>query len=185
MTDALGHDKFSAAGGDLGTGPTIYLVSKYPERVIGIHLTDVGYPTGREHPITMSEAERKFLGFTQQWLYTEGGYMIVQSTKPQTLAYGLTDSPVGLAAWILAKFRSWSDCGGNVESRFTKDELLTNIMIYWLTGTIGSSFRMYLENTRAIYASLGRIDQKSNVPAAVAVFPKDTVPLPPNGPNER
>lgn len=126
----------------------------------------------------MSEAERGFMAASQRWLYTDGTYVMLLSTKPQTAAYGLNDSPVGLAAWQIEKFRSWSDCNGDVESRFSKDELLTNVMIYWLTGTIGSSFRMYFENTRAVYASMGKPQQKSEVPAAVASFPKEMVPPP-------
>jgi microsomal epoxide hydrolase len=177
MTSVLGYKRFAAAGGDIGTWVTMSLVSKHPEKLIGIHLTDVGYPTGLEDASTMSEAERKFVAACQQWLYTEGAYAMIQSTKPQTLAYGLNDSPVGLAAWQIEKFRSWSDCNGDVEARFTKDELLTNTMIYWLTGTAGSSSRMYFENTRAIYASMGKPQQRSEVPAAVASFPKGTVPL--------
>jgi microsomal epoxide hydrolase len=178
MTGVLGYKRFAAAGGDVGTWVTMPLASKHPEKLIGIHLTDVGYPTGLEDASTMSEAERNFVAACQQWLYTEGAYAMIQSTKPQTLAYGLNDSPVGLAAWQLEKFRSWSDCNGDVEMRFTKDELLTNTMIYWLTGTVGSSSRMYFENTRAIYASMGKPRQRSEVPAAVASFPKGTVLLP-------
>ena len=154
------------------------LASKYPEKIIGIHLTDAGYPTGMEDASTMSEAERRFAAACQRWYYTEGAYAMLQSTKPQTLTYGLNDSPVGLAAWQVEKFRSWSDCNGDVEARFTKEDLLTNVMIYWLTGTVGSSSRMYFEHVRAIYASTGKPQQRSEVPAAVASFPKDTVPLP-------
>lgn len=178
MTEALGYKKFAAAGGDMGSFVAMALASKYPEKLIGIHVTDVGYPTGMEDPSTMSEAEKKYAAACQQWFYTEGAYAMMQSTKPQTLAYGLNDSPVGLAAWQVEKFRSWSDSNGDVEARFTKDELLTNIMIYWLTGTVGSSSRMYLENVRAAYASMGKPQQRSEVPAAVASFPKDTVLLP-------
>jgi len=101
--------------------------------------------------------------------------MMLQSTKPQTLAYGLTDSPVGLAAWIVEKFRAWSDCAGDVERRFSKDELLTTIMVYWVTETINSSVRLYYEN-RGIPPLAP--EQRINVPAGVAIFPKDLA-LPP------
>jgi hypothetical protein len=87
--------------------------------------------------------EKVFLEHLNHWLKEEIGYQWIQGTKPQTLAYGLSDSPVGLAAWIIEKFRSWSDCGGDVESVFTKDDLLTNITLYWVTGAIGSSFWPY------------------------------------------
>ena len=99
------------------------------------------------------------------------GYQRIQGSKPQTLAYGLTDSPAGLAGWILEKFRAWSDCDGDVFGRFTRDELLTNLTIYWVTGTINSSTRMYYESMRDGRSSaiVGTID----VPTAIAVFPKE------------
>jgi microsomal epoxide hydrolase len=180
MTEGLGYKKFAAAGGDLGTEVTKSLAFKYPEAVKAIHLTDVGYPTGMEDFSTMSKAEQEFATLCQQWWYTEGAYNMLQSTKPQTLAYSLNDSPVGLAAWIVEKFYAWSDSAGDIERRFTKDEMLTNIMIYWVTETIGSSVRMYLENARAIYAQAPAApsNQPSQVPAAVVSFPGDTAPLP-------
>jgi len=176
----LGYKTYTAVGGDLGSGVTKSLAVQYPKAVTAMHLTDVGFPTGREDLSTMSEAEQKFAGFIQQWLFTEGAYVMIQGTKPQTLAYALNDSPVGLAAWHIEKFRAWSDCQGDVEKRFTKDELLTHIMIYWVTATAGSAARMYLQNVRAMYVQPGgpMSAQKSEVPAAVVVFPSDTVPLP-------
>lgn len=175
MTQVLGYKKYTAAGGDLGSGVTKCLALKYADVVTAIHLTDVGYPTGQEDFSSMSEAEQQFAGFIQHWLFTEGAYIMIQSTKPQTLGYGLNDSPVGLASWIVEKFYAWSDCKGDIENRFTKDELLTNIMIYWITETINSSIRMYSENTRATYpqnASTAKL-VRSQVPAAVASFPAD------------
>jgi pimeloyl-ACP methyl ester carboxylesterase len=103
----------------------------------------------------------------------EGAYAVLQSTRPQTPAYALNDSPAGLAAWIVEKFRAWSDCEGDVEKRFTKDELLTNITIYWVTQTIGSSFRMYYETNRVRPTAASR-----DVLAGFAIFPKDIVPAP-------
>ncbi|MCE8425410.1 MAG: alpha/beta hydrolase [Candidatus Methanoperedens sp.] len=145
-----------------------------------MHLTDVGYPTGQEDFLTISEAGQKFASFVQHWLFTEDAYLMLQGIKPQSLAYALNDSPVGLAAWLVEKFRAWSDCQGDVEKRFTKDELLTNIMIYWVTETAGSAARMYLQNVRAMYAQPDepKSAQKSEVPAAVASFPGDTAPVP-------
>ncbi len=99
--------------------------------------------------------------------------MSVQSTKPQTLSYSISDSPVGLAAWIIEKFRSWSDCSGDLRKRFSEDELLTNIMIYWLTNTAGSSAGLYYENTHSL-PPIGHID----VPTGVSIFPADIL-LPP------
>jgi microsomal epoxide hydrolase len=180
MGEILGYKKFTAAGGDLGSGVTKYLALNHADLVSAIHLTDVGFPTGQElsEAVQMSEAEQEFARFIQRWLFTEGAYFMIQATKPQTLGYSLNDSPVGLASWIVEKFYAWSDCNGNIENRFTKDELLTNIMIYWITETSSSSSRMDMENTRATFAkppTPGRV--RSEVPAAVALFPADA-PLP-------
>jgi pimeloyl-ACP methyl ester carboxylesterase len=175
MTKLLGYKRFTAAGGDLGSGVTKALALKHADVVAAIHLTDVGYLTGLEDFSTMSEAEQQFAGFIQRWLLTEGAYIFIQSTKPQTLGYGLNDSPIGLASWIVEKFYAWSDCKGKIENRFTKDELLTNIMIYWITETINSSIRMYSENARATFAQNVPMTKlvRSQVPAAVALFPAD------------
>jgi pimeloyl-ACP methyl ester carboxylesterase len=175
MTKLLGYKRFTAAGGDLGSGVTKALALKHADVVAAIHLTDVGYLTGLEDFSTMSEAEQQFASFIQRWLLTEGAYIFIQSTKPQTLGYGLNDSPIGLASWIVEKFYAWSDCKGKIENRFTKDELLTNIMIYWITETINSSIRMYSENARATFAQNAPMTKlvRSQVPAAVALFPAD------------
>ena len=173
MIEFLGYKKFTAAGGDLGSGVTKFLALKHPDVVSGIHLTDVGYPTGQEDLSALSEAEQQFVHLMQRWLFTEGAYILIQTTKPQTLGYGLNDSPAGLASWIIEKFYSWSDCKGSIENRFTKDELLTNIMIYWVTQTINSSIRMYSENARATYVQNTSNNKyvRSQVPAAVASVP--------------
>jgi microsomal epoxide hydrolase len=174
MKDVLGYERFAAHGGDVGSGVTEALAGISPESLVGIHLTDVPYwhivfgVTSEE----LSEVERDYFERGQEWGMREGAYAYLQSTKPQTPAYAVNDSPAGLAAWIVEKFRSWSDCDGDVERKFTKDELLTNITIYWVTETIGSSFRMYYESqTRPVAAS-------RDVPAGVAIFPKDIVPAP-------
>jgi microsomal epoxide hydrolase len=112
----------------------------------------------------------------------ESAYAMLQSTKPQTLAYGLNDSPAGLAAWIVEKFRAWSDCSGDIEQRFSKDELLNNIMIYWVTETISSSTRLYYEDSHT--APQLKQGQYIEVPAGVATFPKDLT-LPPRELGER
>jgi pimeloyl-ACP methyl ester carboxylesterase len=119
----------------------------------------------------LSDKEKAFLEKRADWREAEGGYSHIQGTKPQTLAYGLNDSPAGLAAWIVEKFRTWSDCGGDVERRFTKDELLTNITIYWATQTINSSTRLYYENQRTPW-NFSR-DERIQVPCAIALFPQD------------
>lgn len=174
MTDVLGYHSFLAAGGDVGTGITKSLANQYPEKVRAIHLTDVGYPTGQEDWSTMSTAEQEFGKFIQQWWYTEGAYNMIQATKPQTLGYGLNDSPTGLASWILEKFNSWSDTKGNIENSFTKDELLTNIMIYWVSQTINTSIRMYCEDGRAAWSGQpSPAMMYVNVPTGVSIFPAE------------
>jgi len=181
MTEVLGYRRFAAAGGDIGSGVTRFLAVAHPDLLVGIHLTDVGLPLNSELP-DLSEAEKQYLSAVQQWRMQEGAYAMMHSTKPQTLAYGLNDSPVGLAAWILEKFRAWSDCDGDVERRFSKDELLTNIMIYWVTETINSSVRMYYENIRM--SPPLKAGQHIKVPAGVALFSKDIL-LPPRELAER
>src|SRR5262249_48313385 len=136
MTDGLGYTTFGAQGSDIGAGVTLRLAKQYPDRIAGIHLSAWGSPVP---PQPWSAAERKYLEANQRWDEAEGASSAIQSTKPQTLGYGLNDSPAGLAAWIVEKFRAWSDCGGDVESRFSRDRLLTNLTIYWVTGTITSS----------------------------------------------
>jgi pimeloyl-ACP methyl ester carboxylesterase len=176
MTQVLGYKYFAAAGGDVGSGVTQALALQHPEVVRAIHLTDVGYPTGQEDFSMMTEAEREFAGFVQGWWFREGAYAMVQMTKPQSLAFSLNDSPVGWAAWVLS-FGSAGASGNDVEGAFGgRDELLTNLMIYWVTQTAGSSARMYLENARASYAPASGtgsqgVGGRSSVPAAVALFP--------------
>jgi len=175
MEDVLGYSSFYAAGGDLGTSVTKSLANQYPQLVKAIHLTDVGYPNGSEDWSKMTAAEQAFGKFLQYWWNTEGAYNMLQSTKPQTLGYGLNDSPVGLASWILEKFNSWSDNKGDIENSFTKDELITNIMIYWVSETINSSIRMYLETAKASYSGQGgpKPAQRVEQPTGVALFPGD------------
>ncbi len=173
MTEELGYPRFGASGGDIGSGVTQRLALAHPELLIGIHLHYLG---GSNLPPDPSPAEREYIEKVQQWAAQEGAYSHMHSTKPQTLAYGLNDAPTGLAAWIIEKFRSWSDCNGDIERSFSKDELLTNVMIYWVTQTIRSSTHMYYEN-RKDPINLSN-DQHIEVPAGYAVFPKE-IALPP------
>jgi len=177
MTEVLGYQTFYAAGGDMGSPITKSMANQYPDKVNAIHLTDVGYPTGQEDWSTMSQPEQEFGKFIQQWWYTEGAYNMIQATKPQTLGYGLNDSPVGLASWIVEKFNSWSDNKGNIENSFTKDELLTNIMIYWVTQTINTSIRTYAADGAAAWSGGLRSMQRVAVPTGVCVFPAEA-PMP-------
>lgn len=176
MHDELGYGQFAVSSGDIGTPVVQALATKHKDMVNFVHLTDVGYPMGAEDFSTMSSEEQSFAGKCQQWWYTEGAYNMLQSTKPQTLAFGLTDSPVGLAAWMVEKFNTWSD--GGIEKAFTKDEVLTNISIYYFTDTIATTLRTYAENTRAMYATgMPKPPVKIEVPTAIASFPADTVPI--------
>ncbi|MFN8529804.1 MAG: epoxide hydrolase [Anaerolineae bacterium] len=174
MTDKLGYDRYLVAGGDIGARITRLLALAYPERVAGIHLTDIGFPRDISFPAAVPDplpVEQQFMGAAQFWFIMEGAYAAVQSSCPQTLAFALNDSPVGLAAWIIDKFRAWSDCQGDIEQCYSKDELLTNIMIYWLTETISSSIRLYFEDGRT--SSQIAAGTRIEVPAALALFPKD------------
>jgi pimeloyl-ACP methyl ester carboxylesterase len=172
MTENLGYEKFYAAGGDVGMGVTKALASKYSGIVSGVHFTDIGYPMGQEDPATMTEAEKQFAQFVQQWWYAEGAYAMVQATKPQSLAYGLNDSPVALAGWILSMVNAGATPDIIEQAFGGRDELLTNIMIYWVTQTIGTSVRMYKAEAMVQWSGAQPL-QKSNVPAGVAVFPRE------------
>jgi pimeloyl-ACP methyl ester carboxylesterase len=143
MTDVLGYKRFGAQGGDWGSFVASRLGFAHAERGIGIHLNLM--PIRRDPAMVAdpSPEERRYLDELSVFLKEETGYQWIQGTRPQTLAFGLTDSPAGLAAWIVEKFRAWSDCGGDLESVFTKDQLLANIGLYWFTGAIGSSFWPY------------------------------------------
>jgi pimeloyl-ACP methyl ester carboxylesterase len=169
MVDALGHTRFGAHGGDLGAGITAKLGMLYPEHVTGIHVTGV-YAPGAEAADDLTEAERAYIQRESRWEQVEGGYAHMQATRPLTLAYSLTDSPAGLAAWIVEKFRAWSDCNGEVESRFTKDQLLTTITLYWVTRSIATSFLPYFEASNNPDPIPWR---PIEVPCAVALFPAD------------
>ena len=172
MSEVLGYPRFAAAGGDWGSTVTRSLALAHPDLLVGIHLTDVGYAV-HGHPSDLTTTERHYLSTLQQWFMQQGAYAMIQGSSPQTLAYGLNDSPAGLASWLIEKFRAWSDCDGDVERRFTKDELLTHIMIYWVTETANSAARLYYEN---MHASEGQ--QRIEVPVGIAIFPKDNI-LPP------
>ena len=143
MADVLGYRRFATQGGDWGASVSARLGFAHPQHTIGVHLNLLPLRRDAKPRPDASEADRRYLGELQHWLSEETGYSTQQGTRPQTLAYGLTDSPVGLAAWIAEKMRAWSDCGGDVESVFGKDEILANVSLYWFTGAIGSSFWPY------------------------------------------
>jgi pimeloyl-ACP methyl ester carboxylesterase len=170
LMGVLGHARFGAAGGDIGSHVSRYLGLDHPDRVVAVHRTDVGLPAFAGDPADLAPEERALLEGAAAWGATEGAYAAMHRTKPQTAAFGLTDSPVGLAAWIVEKLRAWSDCDGDVEQCFTKDEILTNVMLYWLTGTIGSSMRMYRANAAIAPAQHAR---RVKVPSGFSLFPGD------------
>ena len=173
MTGVLDYPRFAAHGGDIGAGVTSRLGRGHAGSLIGIHLTSVTRPIPYlgDGSQELSNAEKTHMREREEWQNAEGGYAHIQGTKPQTLAYGLNDSPVGLAAWIVEKYRSWSDCEGDVERRFSKDELLTTVTLYWATESISSSTRMYKENQR--YTWTMERDEKIDVPTGVAAFPAE------------
>jgi pimeloyl-ACP methyl ester carboxylesterase len=166
MTD-LGYERFGAAGGDIGSHVSRYLALDHPDRVVAVHRTDAGVPSPAVDPADLTPEERDWMTAVAAWSASEGAYAQMHRTKPQTAAAALNDSPAGLAAWIVEKLRAWSD-----GFRFTPDEILTNITLYWLTETIGSSMRMYRANAAIPPAQLGR---RVEVPSGFALFPGDIV----------
>jgi pimeloyl-ACP methyl ester carboxylesterase len=179
LMQELGYDRFGAQGGDWGSAISIALGLNHADCMIGIHLNYIAgrFLLGGTLNVQPTDGiARTYLEQLRAWWDAEGGYSHEQGTKPQTLSYGLNDSPVGLAAWIIEKFRTWSDCRGDVESVFTRDELLTNVMIYWVTQTIHSSSRLYYDS-RLAPLSLSPTNHVDS-PVAVALFPKE-IPMPP------
>jgi microsomal epoxide hydrolase len=171
MTGVLGYERFLAQGGDWGAFLTARLGYAHPERVSGIHLNLL---TLRRDPKMVADPtpeERRYLDELAVWLKEETGYQWIQGTRPQTLAYGLTDSPAGLAAWIGEKFHAWSDCGGVIERAIPRDHLLANISLYWFTGAIGSSFWPYYARMHGTWPvpDGATID----VPMGYAQFPRE------------
>lgn len=170
LMSVLGYARFGAAGGDIGSHVSRYLALDHPERVVAVHRTDGGVPRYAGDPADLTPEERDWLARGAQWLAAEGAYGAIHRTKPQTAAVGLTDSPAGLAAWIVEKLRAWADADGDVERSFTRDEILTLVTEYWLTGTIGSSMRMYAANAATPPEQLAR---RVEVPSGFALFPGD------------
>jgi pimeloyl-ACP methyl ester carboxylesterase len=172
LMSVLGYQRFGAAGGDLGSHVSRYLALDHPDRVVAVHRTDAGLPLFFGDPAELTPEERDWIQGATAWGQTEGAYAAIHRTKPQTAAVGLNDSPAGLAAWIVEKLRAWSDCGGDVERSFSKDDILTNVTLYWLTGTIGSAMRMYRANSLIPPAQLAR---RVEVPSGFSLFAGDVV----------
>ncbi|WP_328764932.1 epoxide hydrolase family protein [Streptomyces sp. NBC_00272] len=164
--DELGYSRYTVSGGDVGGTVAELLAAEHPDRVAALHLTNIAPQRAlTADPAKLAPDAAAYLGRSAQWFRTEGAYIAEQSTRPNTLAVALGDSPAGLAAWIVEKLESWSD-----ESAFTPDELLTWVTAYWVTGTIGTSFTTYVEPV----ALPDRID----TPTVLSVFPRDTKPEP-------
>jgi len=157
----LGYERFGMQGGDWGAFIGSRLAARHPERVIGLHLNLLAVRRDPKIPATTPE-EAAYLSEIKYWLKEETGYQAIQGTKPQTLAYGLTDSPAGLAAWIAEKFRTWSDGG------ISRDDLLANVSLYWFTGAIGSSFWPYHARWHRPWPF-----ETVTVPTGYAEFPKE------------
>ncbi|MBA2500417.1 MAG: epoxide hydrolase [Chitinophagaceae bacterium] len=177
MTE-LGYSTFGLQGGDFGAGVSSALALKYPKHVLGLHLN---YIPGNYQPVLaknekFTEEEILYFKSENDWYLKEGGYSHQQKTKPLTLAYGLNDSPVALCAWIFEKMHGWSNCKGQIESVFTKDELLSNVTLYWVTETIHSSVRLYNENSKSPL-KLGKYSL-IDIPVGIARF-KFEEPFPP------
>ncbi|MER0243903.1 epoxide hydrolase family protein [Streptomyces sp. HSW2009] len=172
LMERLGYRRYLAQGGDFGSGISRELGLVAPDRLIGIHLNSPPtFPAG--DPSGLGDLDRERLdGWTRHQQETSG-YVAVQSTRPQTLGYALHDSPVGQLAWIVEKFKEWTDSVGTPETAVDRDHMLTNVTLYWLTGTAGSSARLYKESARVWGAA-----EESHVPTGMAVFPHDvTLPV--------
>jgi pimeloyl-ACP methyl ester carboxylesterase len=170
MHDALGYERYGVRGSDLGGVIVRQMALVHPEQVLGVHLTGIIGAAGGSPPYTA--AEQKFIDAAAA-IEPEIAYARLQMSKPQTLAHSLNDSPVGLAAWIVEKFRAWSDCGGEIERRFSKDQLLTNVMLYWVPEAANSSCRLYCETMRA--SKFPPTDFRVEVPTACAIFPREII----------
>lgn len=171
MRDVLGYQTFGAQGGDWGAVITTLLAFRHPHLLTGFHVNML--IAGRDPAATPDPTPEQAAYFkaAARWVQDESAYQAIQGTKPQTLAFGLTDSPVGLAAWIAEKFRTWSDCDGVIENAIARDAMLTDIMIYWTTGAIGSSFWPYYDRRHAKWP-IPR-DARIPVPFGYAEFPKE------------
>ena len=168
LMQGLGYERYGAQGGDFGAGVATYMALDDPAPMLGIHVsTDEISPYTGPGSRPLSDAERAYVAQTERWDAVERGYSSIQSTKPQTLGYGLNDSPAGLAAWIVEKWRSWTDSKGDPDAHLSRDFLLTMLTVDWVTQTITTSMRDYFDN-RWFNPPLGP-DDFVDVPTAIAV----------------
>jgi epoxide hydrolase len=170
----LGYDRYGAQGGDVGAGVSPDLGRAAPDRVVGVHVNaaTIGFmpfpPLDEAELAQLTDSEKARVQRIGECMAEDFGYAQIQSTRPQTLAYGLTDSPVGQLAWIVEKFQEWTHGTERPEDAVDRDRLLTNVMLYWITGTAGSSGRLYYEDAHS-----GHWPEPSGVPTGVAVFAED------------
>ncbi|MDR5815562.1 MULTISPECIES: epoxide hydrolase [unclassified Caballeronia] len=185
LMHGLGYQRFGTQGGDIGAAVSLWLARRFPDDVVGAH---VNYIPASYRPALAPDLpppnadEQAYLDTIAAWASAEGAYAALQSTKPLTLAYAMTDSPVGLAAWIVEKFRTWSDCDGDIERAFTLDDVLTDVSLYWFGHMLDASYRIYKENRRQPLS----FDPAERVatPLGVALFPRE-LPMPPRSWLER
>jgi pimeloyl-ACP methyl ester carboxylesterase len=173
LMSALGYPRFGVQGGDIGAAVSTALGLRHQDRMLGVHLNYIpgSYRPYLDDAAMISDAEKESLVTNARWYDEEGAYAHLQRTWPQTPAYALNDSPAGLAGWLLEKFRTWADCDGDLSRSFRLDDLVTNVTLYWMTQTIGSSMRMYRDNNKAPL-HFGREDFV-RPPTAFAHFPKE------------
>jgi len=181
MSEVLGYERFVVAGGDGGSAIAQSLALQFPDAVIAIHLTDIGWHDNNDGAV-LTSAERKYTEAAQKCFMQDGAYVAVHASQPRALAASLNDSPTGLASWIVDRFHSWADSPRHFEQSFSKDEMLTNITLYWVTQTIESSIYGYLAETRQ--PSLG-VGDHVNRPVGLALFPRDLAGYPPRSLAER
>jgi microsomal epoxide hydrolase len=176
----LGYSRYGAQGGDWGSFVTAWLGANRAEHLLGIHLNLLPLRRDAAMYSNPTEEERRFLAALEAWLKEETGYQWIQGTRPQTLAFGLADSPVGLAAWITEKYRAWTDCSGDPRNALSMDEMLGNISLYWFTNCIGASFWPYYARMHGPWP----IDGKIGVPTGYCEFPREIL-RPPRAAAER
>lgn len=181
----LGYDKFGAQGGDWGSWVSAATALQHPDRVLGLHLNYLSTrfrPAQGPSDLPPTEEEEEYLRRVAAWSESEGAYIAIQATKPQTLAYALTDSPIGLAAWVVEKFKSWTDCESVPEEAISLDDMITDIMIYWLTDTAHSAIRLYAESREhPLHLKPG---QRISPPCGIVRLPAE-IPMPPRSWAER
>jgi pimeloyl-ACP methyl ester carboxylesterase len=173
LMDRVGYSRYGAQGGDWGAQVTMRIGALDTDHCLGIHL-NMAFADPPAEMVVLTDEDKADLAAMQQFMREESAYAMEQSTKPQTVGVGLNDSPAGLLAWIVEKLRTWSDCDGDPESVFTRDQMITNVMTYWVTQNITSSARLYWE----LQHSGERSPERIEVPTGIASYPKEVIRFP-------